>query len=105
MDADRLADTLTEALVELRQTRQLLNQTATLLCAAWQLADLEGHAWGPPLPEQGLAVADLPTRLGTAIMGRLTAAQAGPADTRPADGRPAVPAVPGQDGAAVPVES
>ena len=93
MDADRLADTLAEALAELGQTRRLLNQTATLLAAAWQLAALEGHGWGPALPEQGLPVSELPQRLGPAITARLTTLQA-----------PAAPATPAADGP-LPVEA
>jgi hypothetical protein len=95
MDADRLSDTLADALTELRATRDVARQLAGLLVAAAELAELEGHAWGhAPLPRP-VELSQLVALIGPALQSRYSAVAAQVAASSPDGAGPAadVPSV------------
>ena len=72
MDSQRLEDTLAETLAELKAMRQLAVANGQLVVIAWRIAELEGHAFGPALPET-LQVNQIPQALGPLLTPRLEA--------------------------------
>lgn len=71
MDQDKVADLLMESLAELKEVRPLMREVGRLLVCAWRVAELEGHAYGPPLPEAGIALRALPEHMAPHLEQRL----------------------------------
>ncbi len=75
MDADKLADNLTDALQENKVLKSLLVGNTRLLQACYRLAEDQGHPLGPPIEfTQQMSLEEIGQRVGAAVQPALAAA-------------------------------